>query len=95
MTETMHNADDGIQDDLLPATAPQPGWFALFFATFGTVNPITTGQAVRKGVRTFFQVALPIVVAAGTGLWHADVWEGAALAGSAAVVAFIQNAAGK
>lgn len=71
-------------------------WIKQYVKALGTgVTPDDVALATRKGTRTFFQAALAVVVAAGAGLISADVATGAAVAGLAAVAAFLQNAAGK
>lgn len=42
-------------------------------------------------VRTFFQAALPVLVAAGTNFVDVQLWKVAALSGGAAVLAYVQK----
>ena len=48
-------------------------------------------EAVKRGLRTFLQAAVGVLVAAGTGYVDVEVWKGAALAGGVALIAYVQN----
>lgn len=47
-------------------------------------------QLLRAG-RTFAQAALAVLVAAGAGFVDVQVWRGAAIAGGAAVLSYLQS----
>lgn len=80
-------------DDILPV---KTSWLKRYFASLGKgLTPEVAADATKKSGRTFIQSAIPVVVAAGTGFVVLDVWQAAALAGGAAVLAFWQNALGK
>lgn len=44
-----------------------------------------------RALKTFFQAALAIVVAAGLGYIDANVWQAAVVAGGAAVLSYAYN----
>ena len=48
-------------------------------------------DAVKRGLRTFLQAAVAVLVAAGTGYVDIEVWKGAGLAGGMAVLSYLQN----
>lgn len=47
-----------------------------------------------RAAKTFVQAALAVVVASGTGYVDVNVWKAAAIAGGAALIAFLWNLVG-
>lgn len=88
-----------MTDDILPeknASNQSGGWWRRYVAALGRgLTPEVAAEASRRSGRTFLQAALPVVVAAGVGLVSLAIWQAAALAGAAALLAFWQNALGK
>lgn len=99
----MADTDETAKQVDLPSEVAYPtagvasySWFQQFKMNLGQgLSPYMAADALKRAGRTFLQSALAVVIAAGAGIISADVAEGAAVAGLAAVASLAQNALSK